>query len=186
MAVEASKRTGKKTSYNLCNVSVAGTNLFCNESYDLFRTQMPQFSANLEGGVKEGSRASKLKVDDRGEVSGVKDFQTFARSKGYKLTNRKVQASRLKATQKELGSDKVGGMMNNEKFDPEGEPIFVTRDGYVLDGHHRWAAQLGRDLRDGKLGDKYLNVIEIDAPITEILPVANQWSLEYGFLPQQA
>jgi len=186
MAVEASKSSGKKISYNLCNVTVGGTNLFCNESYDLARTQMPQFSADLKTGVKEGSRASKLKANDRGEVSGVDDFKSYARSKGYKLTNRKVQASRLKATQKELGSDKVGGMMNNEKFDPEGEPIFVSRDGYVIDGHHRWASQLGRDLRDGKLGDKYLNVIEIDAPITEIIPFANQWATAYGFLPQQA
>jgi hypothetical protein len=186
MAVEASKREGRKVSYNLCNVSVAGSNLFCSESYDLARTQMPQFSADAKTGVKEGSRASKLKPNDRGEVSGVDDFKTYAKSKGYKLTNRKVQASRLKATQKELGSDKVGGMMNNEKFDPEGEPIFVSRDGYVIDGHHRWAAQLGRDLRDGKLGDKFLNVIEVDAPITEILPFANKWAEEYGFLPQKA
>ena len=52
-------------------------------------------------------------------------------------------------------------------------PVFVTSDGYVLDGHHRWAALVAIDMEDGKQGDIDMPVRMIGADIGYILDLAN-------------
>ena len=80
-----------------------------------------------------------------------------------------------------MNGEKVGGMMTSKDYDPSAEPIFVSRDGYVVDGHHRWAATVGKDAEDGKLGNNHkMNVIELDAPISQILKEANAWTDSFG------
>ena len=74
-------------------------------------------------------------------------------------------------------------MMIDKTFDPAKNPVFVSNDHYVVDGHHRWAAVVGRDAEDGVLGDKPMNVIRVDAPISEVLHIANAWSEKFGILP---
>ena len=51
-------------------------------------------------------------------------------------------------------------------------PIFVTKDGYILDGHHRWAAKVAIDLDDGTLGDVEMPVDMIDIEIGEAIDLA--------------
>jgi hypothetical protein len=75
---------------------------------------------------------------------------------------------------------KVAGMMTAASYDPGKRPIFVSRDGYVIDGHHRWAAIVGRDAADGRLGGSKMNVIQVDAPISRILRIANTWAAQFG------
>ena len=173
---DALSKGDKAPDYDLCRVSVPGTNLFCSDSKGIERINMPQFS----GTPVPGSEADKLPKDKGGGVDGTKAFEEHLSSIGIGVKRKKVKASELKATQNELVGSKVVGMITNEKFDPEGEAIFVSRDGYVIDGHHRWAAQVGRDLSDGKLGDLELNVIVVDSPISEILREANKWATDFG------
>jgi hypothetical protein len=176
MIQDALSKGDKAPNYDLCRVSVPGTNLFCSDSKGIERINMPQFS----GTPVPGSEADKLPKDKGGGVDGTKAFEEHLSSIGIGVKRKKVKASELKATQNELVGSKVVGMITNEKFDPEGEAIFVSRDGYVIDGHHRWAAQVGRDLSDGKLGDLELNVIVVDSPISEILREANKWATDFG------
>jgi ParB-like chromosome segregation protein Spo0J len=63
--------------------------------------------------------------------------------------------------------------------------IYVSRDGYVIDGHHRWAAAVGADSRDG-LGDLKIRVQTIDMPISEVLLVANAFTEEFGIKRKSA
>jgi hypothetical protein len=176
MVQDAKKKGEKAPNYDLCKVSVPGTNLFCSESKGIARINMPQFS----GKPIPGSKADSFPKSDDGNVDGTKEFEKHLAKLGINVKRKKVLAAELKATQNELVGSKVVGMIGNEKFDPAGEPIFVSRDGYVIDGHHRWAAQVGRDLSDGTLGDLELNVIEVDAPISEILREANKWAEDFG------
>jgi len=176
MVQDAKKKGEKAPNYDLCKVSVPGTNLFCSESKGIARVNMPQFS----GTPIPGSKADSFPKSDDGNVDGTKEFEKHLAKLGIGVRRKKVLAAELKATQNELVGSKVVGMIGNEKFDPAGEPIFVSRDGYVIDGHHRWAAQVGRDLSDGTLGDLELNVIEVDAPISEILREANKWAEDFG------
>ena len=81
---------------------------------------------------------------------------------------------------------KVVGIKNNPDFDPGAGEIFVSRDGYVIDGHHRWAAQVARDYKDGDGDDLNMNVKVVDMDIMDVLKEANSWADEFGILPKEA
>ena len=74
-------------------------------------------------------------------------------------------------------------MMTNPAFRPGNlqRPIFIANNGYVIDGHHTWAATFGRDLADGTLGNGGpIAVAEVDAAIDRIIPWAVRWATEFG------
>lgn len=167
---------------NLCKITVPGTNLFCGDNKGVPRKQMPQ----LGGKPREGSDADKLPKDDKGEVSGEQAFLSHLKSQGVKVSSKTMKASELKASQTELVGAKVAGMAGNRNFDPSGKAIFVSRDGYVIDGHHRWAAQIARDTDDGKLGDRTMKVRVVDMDIMDVLESANSWADSFGILPKEA
>lgn len=178
MAAEAKAAGNEAKEYDLCQISVPGTNLFCAEHKDVGRAEMPQ----LGGKPVPGTEADKLPRDkfDPTVVNGAKQFVDYLEKTGIKTTPGEMPASHLKASQREMIGSKVAKMAKATSFDPGKEPIFVSRDNYVVDGHHRWAANVLRDAEDGKLGDLRQNVIRIDAPISEVLHIANAWSAEFG------
>jgi hypothetical protein len=63
--------------------------------------------------------------------------------------------------------------------------ISVARGGYILDGHHRWAAKVVIDTEDGILGnDITMPVLKIDADIGSALDWANAHAKGAGILPK--
>ena len=85
----------------------------------------------------------------------------------------------------QLDGPKVAGMsgaMREGKI-PDA-PIFVTKDGYILDGHHRWAAKVAMDLDDGKTGDINMPVDVIDIEIGEAIDLANAFTKKMGIVPK--
>lgn len=181
--VQAMKKAGKEAkNLNLCKVTVPGTNLFCGSNKGIPRNEMPQ----IGGKPRAGSKADKLPKNDDGEVDGSDEFVKHLEGKGVKVTDGKQKASKLKASQTELVGAKVAGMAAAEGFDPGKKPIFVSRDGYVIDGHHRWAAVVGRDTRDGKLGDLEMNVRVVDMDIMDVLKEANSWANDFGIQQKAA
>ena len=55
--------------------------------------------------------------------------------------------------------------------------ITVTSDGYVLDGHHTWAAAVGRDAEDGNLdNDMEMDVVIVDMPMSKVYHLAVEWT----------
>lgn len=182
MARDAEKRGEKAPSYDLCNVSVGGSNLFCGSKLrtkefpnGVPRVKMPQ----LSGKAVEGSAASRLTVVG-GIVNASAAFVEHLKGVGISTSTESVPAAQLKATQAELVGSKVAAIMSQTRYDPAAEAIFVSRDNYVLDGHHRWAAVVGRDAKDGRLGDSKMNIVRVDAPISELLHRANRWTKEFG------
>ena len=183
------EKSGKKFVYDLCKVTVKGTSAFCGGNKGIDRAEMPQ----AKGKVVEGSKAEKLlakqnaeqkakgeKIED--EVDATKEFEAHLKKSGIKVSKPKmVAADKLKATQRNMQGEKVAGMMSAKDKKFLKEPIYVSRDGYVVDGHHRWAANLGNDMKDGKLGNNHKqNVIVLDAPISQILKEANKFTTEFG------
>lgn len=191
MALDAKSRGQEAPNYDLCKVSVAGTNLFCASRFrdadhpgGIPRISMPQ----IGGRTVPGSAADKLRKAQGGgdEVDGSEAFISYLESKGIKVERTSIAASQLKASQAELVGPKVAGMMSNTAYDPSAKPIFASRDHYVIDGHHRWAAVVGRDAADGRLGDLRMKTVTVDAPISEILPLANAWAKQFGIAPKAA
>lgn len=182
--VEEAKAKGETApTYDLCLVSVPGTNLFCRETKGIPRPKMPQ----LGGFPRPGSRADALPRTEEGGVSVENEFLEEVRSRGIGVEERTVPAYWLKATQNQLDGPKVAKIsraMEKHGILP-GTRLFVTRDGYVIDGHHRWAAMVALDARDHNLGDIMVDVEMLDMEIGEAIDLTNAFTLDIGILPAQ-
>lgn len=181
IANEAKAKGEKAPTYNLCNVSVAGSNLFCADTKGVPRIKMPQLAAK----PLPGSKADRLlQKDSKGEVNLGEHFRAHLAAKGIRIDDTQERADYLRASQNELHGGKVGGMMKAiEAGKLKPAPIFVSRDNYVIDGHHRWAANVGVDMRDSEPGDILMPVARIDMPILEALDEANKFAADWG-IPQ--
>ena len=184
IAQEAEAAGAKAPNYDLCLVSVPKTNLFCAESKGVPRIQMPQMS----GLPEPGSPADRLPKKSSGSVDISDLFVAHLRAQGINVLETRKPAAFLKASQSELVGVKVAGMMKAMKSGNERaiqgireSSIFVTSDGYVVDGHHRWAAVVGLDAADGGiLGDLDMPVRLIDMSILDVLEEANMFARRMG------
>lgn len=220
---KVNKELGSSPDFDLCKVSVPGTNLYCGDNLGIPRKQMPQ----LKTAIKAGSQAEKdsqlppsdpnhLPMKD-GEANAEKKFLEHLKGKGVKVEEGKAMAAaEMKATQMDLVGEKVMGMVNGLKvgrtkrmvdscggLDPmtkqkqckdtsgncgngncgdEGllEPLIVSKDGYVLDGHHRWAAIATLDLMDGRKDPFTVNTTIVDMDMEDLVDESNKWGDEYG------
>jgi hypothetical protein len=179
-AKDAEARGEKAPPLNLCQVSVPGTNLFCAESKGVPRVKMPQ----LGGTPPPGTPAAKL-VDERGRADLADPFITSLRAAGINVTDDVIPAAELKATQEELDGRSVANLaaaIRGGTF--VDAPIFVTRDGYILDGHHRWAAKVAVDTDDGQMGEIQMPVRVVDMEIGAALDYANAFAASMGMRPR--
>jgi len=177
---EDDKKNGiKREVYNLCQISVPGTNLYCDGNKGIERSAMPQF----KGKPIPGTPAANMELNKDGEVDTEPMFKKMLADKGIKVTNEEVPVESLKATQSELVGQKVLGMEGALEENPEHPaitaPIYVSKDGYVVDGHHRWAAVTSYNL---KHPDKPIpmKVMIIDDTIDKIIPMSNKFAEDMG------
>jgi hypothetical protein len=177
IANEAKARGEKAPLYDLCKISVPDTNIFCAGNKGINRINMPQFS----GKATPGSLADKLPKNAKGEADIIDGFRAQLASDGFKFDDTNVAAATLKATQNELNGAKVAGMMQSIESGklPPGR-IFVSSDNYVVDGHHRWAANVGEDFRDAKGGDINIPVTRVDLPISVLIDYAKSYARHMG------
>lgn len=113
---------------NLTLLSVKGMEgkTFDTENLGLDRSQMPQVPSQL-----------KQKFIADMEAQGV----------GMKRSERNPIG--LKPIQGEISGRSAGFIMQNEKKDrkvTDAARVLVTRDGWILDGHHRWAGSVALEL----------------------------------------
>ena len=130
-AAEMAKQGQKAPNFNLCNVTVTGTNLFCADTIGIPRIKMPQM-----------------------DQLQTKLFRAELTKQGYKVQDGEELAANLRATQNELIGTHVASAVAKMKARGEsviGARLVISKDDYVLDGHHRWAAQLAIDAVDNKL-----------------------------------
>ena len=106
---------------------------------------------------------------------------------GSKDDPRFWKASELTATQSNLKGAKTLGMMlsgfdEDIPWHPGKNAILVTRDGYIIDGHHRWAAVVGMDITDPNHPefDENMPVIVLDMDIEDAMASAVAFADEMG------
>lgn len=168
------RKLGKKApTYNLCQVYVASTNLFCEKNMGIPRDQMPQ----LGGNPTPGSEADKL---PRGKFGGVDVTDAWVKElkdSGVEVEETTLDASLLRGTQNELNGAKVAGIA--ESYFKSGIPANETRlvvsdENYIVDGHHHWAAEVAYKQALGKPVN--IRVYRVKRPI---LPLLNS-AIEFG------
>jgi hypothetical protein len=179
------KAKGENSRLNLCEVSVPGTNLFCGENQGIPREEMPQ----LKGAVEQGSPAEAL-AKGTGYADITPGFVDLLRSQGVQLTDDQVQSQSLKSTQKELVGEKVAGIATGIRDGTVditgGDRILVSKDNYILDGHHRWAGAILNDAEDGHLGDSTMPIVRVDMGILDLVDAANAYAKDQGILQKSA
>ena len=170
---------------NLCDITIPGTNLYCDDNQGIPREEMPQF----KGKAVEGSRAAGMETDKDGEVDTEPVFREMLKEKGVKVLQTEVPADKLKATQKDLVGEKVIGMMGALEKDPTHPkitaPIYVSRDGYVIDGHHRWAAIVAHNAKNPD-NPIPMKTTVIDMDIKDAIPMANKFAEDMGIAAKKA
>lgn len=179
MVKDAVLKGTEAPNYNLCKLP-----MMCRDNKGISRIDMPQL-----GGIPvPGSRADQLKKDRNGEVDAKEDFAKYLiNDLGYSVVEEKVPVATLKATQNELVGPKVASMwvaIQDPNSDAAREIndgyIFISKDNYILDGHHRWAAVLGDAMRKGQLKDTNMNVKRINVSIQDLVPIAMKWAADFG------
>ena len=185
IVADAKAKGEKAPNINLCQITVPGTNLYCDDNLGIPRAEMPQF----KGKAIEGSRAANMPVDKDGEVDTEPVFKEMLKQKGITVVQTQVPADKLKATQSELVGAKVVGMMGALEENPEHEkitaPIYVSRDGYVIDGHHRWAAIAAYNAANPDTQIP-MKVQVIDQDIKDAIPMCNKFAEDIGIAAKKA
>lgn len=173
----------KAPNYNLCGVTVKGTNLFCAESKNVPRVKMPQ----LTGHPIAGSLADSLPKDKRGNVDLSSAFRDhLTKGLGIKVTDTTAKASHLRASQNELNGAKVAGIFQARHEGTYDEaPLWTSRDNYIIDGHHRWASVVADGIGEGQ-DDLDIPITQADIGITDMLAEANAFAKKWGIAQADA
>lgn len=182
IGAEAKAKGEKAPMYDLCKVSITGTNLFCADNVNIPRSEMPQF----KGTPTPGSPADELPKNDKGRVDAGEMFEKYLDSQGIKVENTDEDASRLRASQNQLDGVKVAEMMRAIDSGKLSAParIFTSNDNYIIDGHHRWAAEVAIQLEHG--GKVRLPIARIDQSVLNALKTANGFTQQIGINHQKA
>jgi hypothetical protein len=77
-----------------------------------------------------------------------------------------VPTTDLRPTQDEFNHDKIKEMMGQKQT---GKPIIISKDRYILDGHHRWAAQYNLN------NQSKISATQIDMNILDLLSAARNY-----------
>lgn len=164
--------------FDLCQITVPGTNLFCEGNKGIARSFMPQ----LKGFPTPGSTADEMEKDKNGKVDVSAAFLEMLQEKGIKVKRFSILPTKLKATQNQLVGAKIAVRVTEMKDNPEHKkfkmPYFISSDHYILDGHHGWASVLGYCLVNKK--SVKINVIEVDLKIKKLVKLTNEFTRQIG------
>lgn len=128
----------------------------CHGNLGIERRAMPQLSDEAIGTYLAKLQARGVKVEKAQRPVG-----------DLKATQGEIKAKKMNAMAGEYDAARQGkpGIKYPDKpaYDPSKAPIIVSKDGYVLDGHHRWAGVLTID------PSAKMNTYTVDLPIREML-----------------
>jgi len=145
---------------DLTKLQVNGHTLFGGEGLGIKRKDMPQIPMEMR-----------------------KQFIQDMADKGISTELKKVNAMDLKPSQSEISATKTARLYEHFKKDgiPTDKAILVSKDGFVVDGHHHWAAAAAMGLM-GKQSKIF--VIVMNTNIKDALTEAKSWSESHGILAQ--
>ena len=131
---------------------------------------------------KVKKKPNDLCVSHKGFCTGTKNIprrlmpqiynaKTFSKKikKRYGIKTRKamVRAKNLKPAQNEINKEIVDNLIDKmKKYGEHKNPIVISKDKYIVDGHHRWAAY--KKFKP----NKKIDAVVIDAPVNNAIGLA--------------
>lgn len=97
-------------------------------------------------------------------------FLDELRDKGIKVKKKKISVADLTASQGEIDDKKVKSMADNAPEKSLNKPFVISKDKFILDGHHRHQALVQRD------PNFKATVYQVNLPIMSLILAASQFS----------
>ena len=153
----------RKDHPDITNLNLANTRLMSQDNLGIARADMPQIPTNKK-----------------------EEFLSLLESRGVKVAREEVKASELKPIQAEISGTTSGQIMVRMITDREpaemqsfvGQAIVVSKDNYVIDGHHRWAASVALELAGE--GSRKMKILKVDMPHEQLIGVTKKWNESQG------
>jgi hypothetical protein len=142
---------------DITELHIDGTPLFGKEGLGIARKDMPQVPSE---------RREEFLAD-------------IARDKGVKVTTEDVDPRTLQPIQKEVSAARAGAIYRkfaDKQAIPEKKRILISADGYIVDGHHTWAASVGYAFDF----DAKLPVYRLSVNAREALEISLEWTESQG------
>jgi len=145
--MSTSKKARRTPKEDLC----AGEKGICKNDLGISRKHMPQFTARRP----------------------INKFRKYVKEK-YNVDswNAKMTAAELNPAQGEINRKKVKELIADGVTEDMRVPLVVSKNDYIVDGHHRWAAFRMAAPK------KPMKVVVIGAPIKDVLGMAVDWGAE--------
>lgn len=142
---------------DVTELHINGTMLLGDEGLGYARSEMPQIPPDRRG-----------------------DFMTHLESsKGIGTKSERVDPRTLRPVQSEISGRTSGSIFESYKESgiPDNERIIVSRDNYVIDGHHTWGASVAVAFSGGS---QTLPVYRIDSDARTVLREAHEYADSIG------
>jgi len=165
----------------------------CKGAYGTKRANMPQigdadqFEKDIESPAGDGLETNEPpKIPDMGQAT--KAYLDSSDDTGEWPIGDQVEVveiadvkpSKLKPTQLDIYMDNAlkkakAGADPNIDWAPWNASILVSKDGFLLDGHHRWAATILHNSQNPN-DQKAMTIQQVNMPIEQLLKVANAYT----------
>jgi hypothetical protein len=96
----------------------------------------------------------------------VEEFCEFINGQDIDIVRGKVDTDKLKPIQSEVNMDKVKNMLSDTAA--LDKPMIISKDGGILDGHHRWIANKMNE------NDK-VNVIKCNCSMRDLIELGHEF-----------
>lgn len=136
----------------------------------------------VEGSMLFGGEGLGIARKDMPQVPSERrdEFLSDLAKSGTKTTKGSIDPKTLKPVQKEVSGSRSGAIFERYKAEgsiPDEQRILVSSDGYVIDGHHTWAASVALSFENPK---SQLPVYRIGLTAKDALAAASAWSKSKG------
>lgn len=142
---------------DITELKVEGTMLFGDEGMGIARKDMPQ-------------------IPSEARPEFLKDLA----KEGVSVKSENIDPRTLKPIQKEVSGSRSGAIYMRYKDKgaiPEEQRILISKDGYVIDGHHTWGAAVAFAFEGGSK----IPVYRLDMNAKEALSASLDWSKAKGY-----
>lgn len=152
----------RKDNPDLTNLEIVGTRFFTRDNLGIMRNKMPQVPSDTK-----------------------EQFISAMEKLGVKVTKDTVDPQKMHPIQAEISASKSGQIMKRMSKEGTGigqdsRYIVVSKDDYVIDGHHRWAAALFLSFQDAGIR---LPAIRVDMNHDDLIKATLAWNNAVGIKP---